>query len=143
MSLKSSLMIAGPFVKCRTYSRNSRPFSRMWRITPPRNAMSLPARIGTCRSAIALVRVKRGSTWMTFAPRSLASITHWKPTGWHSAMFDPMIRMQSERCRSCRNVVAPPRPNDVPRPGTVELCHMRAWFSIWIAPIAVKSFLMR
>jgi hypothetical protein len=73
----------------------------------------------------------------------LASITHWKPTGWHSAMFEPMIRMQSERCRSCRKVVAPPRPNDVPRPGTVELCHMRAWFSIWIAPIAVKNFLMR
>ena len=105
--------------------------------------MSLPARIGTCRSAIALVRVNRGSTWMTLAPRSLASITHWKPTGWHSAMFDPMIRMQSECCRSCRKVVAPPRPNDVPRPGTVELCHMRAWFSIWIAPIAVNSFLMR
>ena len=58
----------------------------------------MPARIGTCRSAIALVRVKRGSTWMTFAPRSLASITHWKPTGWHSAMFEPMITMQSEFC---------------------------------------------
>src|SRR3954447_5692873 len=42
--------------------------------------MSLPGRIGTCRSAIALVRVKRGSTWMTFAPRSLASITHCNPT---------------------------------------------------------------
>jgi len=23
-------------------------------------------------------------------------------------------------------VVAPPRPNEVPRPGTVELCHIRA-----------------
>ena len=57
--------------------------------------MSLPARIGTCRSAIALVRVKRGSTWMTFAPRSLASMTHWNPTGWFSAMFEPMITMQS------------------------------------------------
>jgi hypothetical protein len=54
-----------------------------------------------------------------------------------------MIRMQSLFCRSCWNVVAPPRPNEVPRPGTVELCHMRAWFSIWIAPIAVKNFLMR
>ena len=38
--------------------------------------MSVPARSGTCTSAIALVRVKRGSTWMTLAPRSLASITH-------------------------------------------------------------------
>ncbi len=58
--------------------------------------MSLPARIGTWRSAIALVRVKRGSTWITFAPLALASITHWKPTGWHSAMLDPWITMQSE-----------------------------------------------
>ena len=103
----------------------------------------MPARSGTCRSAIALVRVKRGSTWMTFAPRSLASITHWKPTGCCSAMFEPMIRMQSEFCRSCWNVVAPPRPNEVPRPGTVEECHMRAWFSIDTAPIAVKNFLIR
>ena len=41
--------------------------------------MSAPARIGTCRSASALVRVNRGSTWITVAPRALASITHWKP----------------------------------------------------------------
>ncbi len=43
--------------------------------------MSAPARIGTYRSATALVRVNRGSTWITFAPRALASITHWNPTG--------------------------------------------------------------
>ena len=66
--------------------------------------MSVPARIGTWRSASALVRVKRGSTWMTFAPRSFASITHWNPTGWHSAMFDPSITMQSEFWRSCWKV---------------------------------------
>ena len=105
--------------------------------------MSLPTRIGTCTSAIALVRVKRGSTCITVAPRSFASITHWKPTGWHSAMFEPMMRIASECCRSCWNVVAPPRPNDVPKLGTVDECHIRAWFSIWIAPSAVKSFLMR
>jgi hypothetical protein len=57
--------------------------------------------------------------------------------------LEPMIRMQSEFCRSCWNVVAPPRPNEVPRPGTVELCHMRAWFSTEIAPMAVKNFLIR
>jgi hypothetical protein len=51
--------------------------------------------------------------------------------------------MQSECCRSCRKVVAPPRPNEAPRLGTVELCHIRAWFSICTAPSAVKSFLMR
>jgi hypothetical protein len=58
-------------------------------------------------------------------------------------MFDPMITMQSEFARSCWNEVAPPLPNEVPRPGTVEECHMRAWFSICTAPIEVKSFLIR
>ena len=80
---------------------------------------------------------------MTRAPRSLAFITHRNPTGCASAMFPPSITMQSEFWRSCWKLVAPPRPNEVPRPGTVELCHMRAWFSIWIAPIAVNSFLIR
>ena len=51
--------------------------------------------------------------------------------------------MQSLLARSCWNVVAPPLPKEVPRPGTVEECHMRAWFSIWIAPSAVNNFLMR
>jgi hypothetical protein len=63
---------------------------------------------------------------MIDAPRRLASITQRNPTGWHSAMFDPMITMQSEFLRSCWKVVAPPRPNETPRPGTVEECHMRA-----------------
>jgi len=81
--------------------------------------------------------------WMTRAPRRLASITHWKPTGWFSAMFDPMITMQSEFWRSCWKLVAPPRPNEVPRLGTVELCHMRAWFSIDTAPAAEKNFLIK
>ena len=88
--------------------------------------------------------MKRGSTWITVAPRALASITHWKPTGCASAMFEPSIEdavgvLAGPAGRS----VAPPRPNEVPRPGTVEECQMRAWFSIWIAPIAVKSFFMR
>jgi hypothetical protein len=71
------------------------------------------------------------------APLSRASITYWNPTGWFSAMFEPMMRMQSAFCRSSWKVVAPPLPNEVPRPGTVEECHIRAWFSIWMAPIAV------
>ena len=53
------------------------------------------------------------------------------------------MMMQSLLARSCVYCVAPPRPNEVPRPGTVELCQIRAWFSIWIAPSAVNSFLMR
>ena len=105
--------------------------------------MSLPARIGTCMSAIALVREKRGSTWMSFAPRSRAFIAQRKPTGCASARLEPWIQMQSAFWRSCWKLVAPPRPNEVPRPGTVELCHMRAWFSIETAPAAEKNFLIR
>ncbi len=63
---------------------------------PPSSAMSEPARMPIHLVAIADVRVKRGSMWITLAPRSRASITHWKPTGWFSAMFEPMITMQSE-----------------------------------------------
>ena len=77
---------------------------------PPVNAMSVPLRIGTYMSASALVRVKRGSTWMIFAPRSFALITKRKPTGWFSAKFDPWITMKSACSRSIRCVVAPPRP---------------------------------
>jgi hypothetical protein len=51
--------------------------------------------------------------------------------------------MQSEFCRSPGKVVAPPRPKEVPRLGTVAECQTRAWFSIWIAPNAVNNFLMR
>ena len=53
------------------------------------------------------------------------------------------MTMQSEFTRSCWKFVAPPRPKLVPRPGTVELCQIRAWFSIWIAPSAVYSFFIR
>jgi hypothetical protein len=70
-------------------------------ITPPRKAASVPARIAMCWSATALVRVNRGSMWNTFAPRALASITHWNPTGCASAMFEPMMTMQSALARSC------------------------------------------
>ena len=106
--------------------------------------MSLPARIGTCWSASALVRVKRGSTWMTFAPRALRL---------HDPLEADRVALGHVRAHDhdavgvlrgpAGSVVAPPRPNEVPRPGTVELCHMRAWFSIATAPSAVKSFLIR
>ena len=69
-------------------------------------------------------------TVQEFGLRVLACITQRKATGWHSAMFEPMIMMLSACFMSMEKVVAPPRPNEVPRPGTVELCHIRAWFSI-------------
>jgi len=49
---------------------------------------------------MALVRVKRGSTWMIVAPCStLAFMGQRKATGWHSAMLEPSITMQSENSR--------------------------------------------
>ena len=48
--------IVAAFVYVFTYSSNHRSCSITWRTRPPRKAMSLPARIGTCLSARALVR---------------------------------------------------------------------------------------
>ncbi len=70
----------------------------------------------------------------------MAFITQRKATGWHSAMFEPMIVMTSELATSRENVVAAPRPKLTPRPGTLELCHMRAWFSIDTIPRPRISF---
>ena len=58
-------------------------------MSAPMSTTSEPARMGMCLSETAEVRVNLGSTWMTFAPRALASATHWYPTGWHSAMLEP------------------------------------------------------
>jgi hypothetical protein len=51
--------------------------------------------------------------------------------------------MQSAFWRSWRLEVAPPLPYVMPRPGTVEECHMRAWFVIRVKPIEWKSLVMR
>jgi hypothetical protein len=45
-----------------------------------------------------------------------------------------MIRIASALLKSCCAVVAPPLPNDVPRPGTVEECHIRAWLLMQTMP---------
>ena len=92
-------------------------------------------------SATALVRVKRGSTWMILAPCStFAFIGQRKATGWFSAMLEPMTTMQSESAMLRGYRVAAPRPNRVPRPGTLELCHIRAWFSMATMPRPRMSF---
>ena len=101
---------------------------------PPRNAMSLPERIGAWMSASADVRVKRGSTWMIVAPRAFASVTKRKATGWFSAMLEPITVITSALARSHNAIVAAPRPKLVPKLGTEEECQMRAWFSMFTIP---------
>ncbi len=63
---------------------------------------------------------------MMTAPRSRACMTQRNATGWHSAMLEPSMTMKSEFTRSPGNVVAPPRPKEVPKLGTVEECQIRA-----------------
>ena len=54
------------------------------------------------------------------------------------------MMMQSAFAKSCKAVVAPPLPKEVPRPGTVEECHIRAWLDTQTMPSpAVNNFLMR
>ncbi len=106
--------------------------------------MSVPERIGAWMLDSALVRVNRGSTWMTVLPRRCASTTKRKAIGWFSAMLEPMTITQSELARSHSAIVAAPRPNEVPKLGTEEECHIRAWFSIVTMPSpAPNSFLIR
>ncbi len=58
-------------------------------------------------------------------------------------MFEPSSTIRSEFCRSPGSVLEAPRPNEVPRPTTVEEWQTRAWFSIWMMPAAVRNFLIR
>ncbi len=81
---------------------------------------------------------------MMVAPRSFACMTKRYVIGWFSAMLTPMITMHCELATSHWWVVAAPRPKLVPRPGTLLLCHMRAWFSIHTIPrLPPNNFLIR
>ena len=56
----------------------------------------------------------------------------------------PMIMMASESASEVSAVVAPPRPTVVPRPGTVELCQIRAWLLTQTKPRPpLNNFLIR
>src|SRR5208282_2895132 len=83
--------------------------------------MSVPARICTKRSAVAEVRVNRGSTEISLALRfRFASIAHLKPQGWFSAGFPPMINIMSVFLMSTQPLVIAPRPNVGPKLGAVS-----------------------
>ena len=106
--------------------------------------MSEPERIGAWMSHSALVRVKRGSTWISLAPRCCACTRNRNAIGWFSAMLEPMTMTQSALARSHRLIVAAPRPKEAPKLGTEEECHIRAWFSMVTMPRPPpNSFLMR
>src|ERR1039458_10822715 len=83
-------------------------------MSPPRKAISLPARICTYMSAFAAVRVSRGSTTMVLALRCiLASIAHLNPQGWFSAGFPPMINIMSVFFMSIHFFLIDPGPTEI------------------------------
>ncbi len=102
--------------------------------------MSVPDRSPAYRSATAAVRVKRGSTTTSLAPRSRASITHWKLTGWFSAGLAPITRITSAFRMSIQWFVIAPRPNVSAKLATVELCQRRAWCSMYTSPRPRMNF---
>ena len=80
---------------------------------------------------------------MTVAPFCLARRNHLKEMGWFSAALEPMKTTTSALGMSHSAVVMAPRPNEVPRPGTVEECHIRAWCSRYTTPRARISLVTR
>ena len=72
------------------YFLSSQPFLKTWYSTPNRKGMSEPERMRTYWSALAAVRVKRGSTTIILQPFSLACSTCSIDTGWASAALLPM-----------------------------------------------------
>ena len=107
------------------------------------NAASVPGRMRAYMSAVAEVRVNRGSTWMIFAPFSCALRIHLKAIGWFSATLLPSTRIVLQFWRSIQWFVIAPRPNEAPRPGTVGLCQSRAWCSTNGSPRRRAAFWKR
>ena len=89
----SSLTLSMPQTRAARKSLSSHPFLTMCHITPYRKGISPPERRRTKWSALAAVRVKRGSTTMTFAPTSRACTEKSIDTGCASAAFEPMYMM--------------------------------------------------
>jgi hypothetical protein len=129
--------------KCRTHSCSEPITEEFFRflgwIIPPRNVMSLPEAgnlISEARWCAAVDRHERRR------PRSQPSLPSGRRAG-RAAVTNLQLKC-SPICQICCAVVAPPRPKEVPRPGTVLLCHIRAWLDTQTMPRPpVKSFLIR
>src|SRR6201995_2258059 len=113
-------------------------------MTPLRNAISVPGRIGAYMSATDAVRVKRGSITTSLAAFSIfASITHLKPHGCASAALPPMTTTTLAFLMSCQVFVIAPRPNVGARLATVGPCQTRAWLSKTTIPKERATFQVR
>ena len=90
------------------YFWSSQPFLKMWCSMPKSSATSVPERKRMYWSALAAVRVKRGSATIILAPVSFACSACSIDTGCASAAFDPMKNMHLEFCRSLYELVIAP-----------------------------------
>ena len=81
--------------------------------------MSDPDRIRTYWSALAAVRVNRGSTTIIFAPFSFACNMCINDTGCASAAFEPMYSAAFVFCMSLYELVIAPYPHVFATPATV------------------------
>ena len=90
------------------YFLSSQPFLKTWYSTPYRNGMSAPERMRTYWSALAAVRVNRGSTTIILQPFSLACSMCIKDTGCASAALLPMYIAALAFCMSLYELVIAP-----------------------------------
>src|SRR5882762_8267887 len=116
------------------YCLSSQPFLNTWYSSPKRNATSEPERTRTYMSALAAVRVKRGSATITLQPFSLACRVCSIDTGCASAAFEPKNSSDFEFCSSLYELVIAPYPQVWATPATVVLWQMRAWWSVLFVP---------
>src|SRR5450756_2987231 len=103
----------------------------MW---PPKNTMSVPGLVWANMSALAAVRVKRGSTTIILAgffSLETAWSIHFMATGWFSATLEPHTMKQSLIFMSWTWLVMTPRPYVFAKLATDGPCHNRAWCSMY------------
>jgi hypothetical protein len=90
------------------YFLSSQPFLKMWCSMPNRNAMSEPERMRTYSSALAAVRVKRGSTTIILQPVPWHAACAACETGCASAALEPMYNAHLLFCMSLYELVMAP-----------------------------------
>lgn len=82
-------------MKFSTYSGCHRELSIAYLASPPRNAMSVPGRMGTWMSAISADAERSGSTTIHSAPASRARSIQRRDSGWLVATSAPKVSRQS------------------------------------------------
>ncbi len=129
-----------PSVRSATYRSSHRPSSRITFIRPLSQAASVPGRGRSQMCANLTSSTLRGSMMMSLARwRSTARLTIRPMMGWFSAVFEPVMRMQSVFSISDMEFVIAPLPKLAARPATVTECHNRAQWSTLFVPSTPRN----